>query len=152
MHQDFFDMLHKDHEEVEEILNSVKNADTAKSQIEQLNDEIMPHMLAEEKAFYPHLLELADSKHDAQEGVKEHNEAKSLLKNLMSMSTNDSKNWMNTFHELKNGIIHHIKNEESKIFKHARKLLNDDTMQTVMSEFQAEKQLAKDSMKTAAMR
>lgn len=146
MHQDFFDMLHKDHEEVEDILNQIESDSAARDRLERLNEEILPHMQAEEWAFYPKLIDLAESKKDAQEGIKEHNETKSHLKNLMRMSTT-SGDWMSTFTELKRGIEHHVKNEESKIFDHARNLLSEDQIESIMKDFQKEKKRAKENLK-----
>ena len=149
MHQEFFDVLHKDHEEVDEILSQIEiatNGSTREQHMKHLMEEIIPHMRGEEAAFYSALLKHEESKSDTQEGMKEHKEAEETLKTLRDMSTR-SKEWMDTFHELREEIQHHVQEEESKIFDHARQLLSEDQMYTIMTSFESEKERMKNRVK-----
>jgi hemerythrin-like domain-containing protein len=148
MHQEFFNMLHKDHVEVDGILSKIEmlTGSSRQTYLNVLKQEIVPHMRGEEKAFYPALLENSESKSDAQEGIKEHQEAESTLTRLMGMSATGSDEWMSIFNELKEQIQHHVQDEESKIFDHARTVLSEERMKAIMAEFQSEKERVKKSV------
>ena len=67
MHQDLFELLKKDHRELMEILDQLKETSDRSSKkredlFMQLKQEIVPHMRAEEKAFYSVLLKNNEAK------------------------------------------------------------------------------------------
>lgn len=151
MPNQFFQMLKKDHKEVKGILGQLTETKggAVKKRDElflKLRVELVPHMKAEESTFYPPLLAKKESRDDAMEGVEEHHVSDMVLKELETMPKGEDQ-WgakMAVFKEL---VEHHIKDEESKVFKSAEKALDHDEIQNIMKQFDQEKQKIKKSLK-----
>jgi len=151
MPNQFFQMLKKDHEEVKTILGQLKETkDSALKKREELFQklrvELVPHMKAEESTFYPPLLGKKESREDAMEGVEEHHVSEMVLKELETMQKGEDQ-WgakMAVFKEL---VEHHIKDEQSKVFKSAEKALSSDEFQIIMKQFEEEKQAIKKNLR-----
>lgn len=145
---EFFQMLKKDHIEVKGILGQLTDTKEGKKREElfkKLREELVPHMKAEEITFYPPLMAKKEAREDAMEGVEEHHVSDLILKELEMMPKGEEQ-WgakMAVFSEL---VEHHIKDEESKVFKSAAKALNPDELQTIMKKFEQEKQKIKKTM------
>ncbi|MFZ3047093.1 MAG: hemerythrin domain-containing protein, partial [Desulfatirhabdiaceae bacterium] len=107
MHNEFFQMLKKDHEEVKGILGQLK--ETKKSEpkkreelFKKLRKELVPHMKAEESTFYPPLMAKKEAREDAMEGMEEHHVSDMVLKELEEMGKGEDR-WgakMGVFKEL----------------------------------------------------
>jgi len=144
MHE-FLEELKKDHREVKEILEKLKSTGNEKIREDlflELRKEIQPHMKAEEKAFYPALTKNKDSKENALEGFEEHHVTEVVLKELEKMGKAEER-WlakMKVFAEL---VDHHVEEEESKIFKDAQSVLDDEEMDKILEGFQKEKEQQK---------
>lgn len=150
MHNDFFETIKKDHQEVKDILQKIKKTgDGATKEREnlfsKLKMEIMPHMKAEEKAFYPALKEKKEAREDSMQAVEEHHITEIVLKELDSMSK-DKEEWMAKLSVFMELVEHHIEEEESKVFKDAKQVLDDKQMESIFSSFQQEKEQIKSSM------
>jgi hemerythrin-like domain-containing protein len=147
----FFQMLKKDHEDVKNILGQLKETKESAPKkreelFQKLREELVPHMKAEESTFYPPLLAKKESREDAMEGVEEHHVSEMVLKELEKMPKGEDQ-WgakMGVFKEL---VEHHIKDEESKVFKSAEKTLDHDEIQSIMKKFDQEKQKIKKNLK-----
>jgi hemerythrin-like domain-containing protein len=151
MQNEFFQMLKKDHEKVKGILGPLKKTKESAPKkrdelFQNLRRELVPHMKAEESTFYPPLLAKKESREDAMEGVEEHHVRDMVLKELETMPKGEDQ-WgakMAVFKEL---VEHHIKDEESKVFKSAEKALDHDEMQNIMKQFEQEKQAIKKNLR-----
>jgi len=147
MHNEFFSLLKKDHQEVMSMLDQIKELSSREyKQKEQLfmqmKQELVPHIKAEEKAFYSVLRENEDTKEDAMEGMEEHHAAELIMIELEKLDK-QSEFWPAKLSVFKEMISHHIKEEESKIFKDAE-TLSDDVMSTIKDNFQKEKERIKE--------
>ena len=146
---EFFQMLKKDHVEIKLILGHLVETKESKKREElfqKLRTELVPHMKAEESTFYPPLMENKNAREDAMEGIEEHHVSDLVLKELEKMPKGEEK-WgakMGVFKEL---VEHHIKDEESKVFKSAQKALDSEEFQAIMKKFDQEKQKLKKSLK-----
>jgi len=146
---DFFQMLKKDHVEVKGILGQLTETKESKKREElfqKLREELVPHMKAEESTFYQPLLAKKEAREDALEGVEEHHVSEMVLKELEKTPKGEDQ-WgakMGVFKEL---VEHHIKDEESKVFKSAEKALDHDEFQNIMKKFDQEKQKIKKTLK-----
>ena len=148
---EFFQMLKKDHETVKEILGQLVEAkETAPKKREELFQklrmELVPHMKAEESVFYPPLVAKEASRDDAMEGVEEHHVSEMVLKELETMPKGEDR-WgakMTVFKEL---VEHHIKDEQSKVFKSAEEALSSEELQYIMKQFEQEKQAFKKTLR-----
>lgn len=152
MHDDLFNLLKKDHQEVMGLLEKIKGLSDREPQkrselFNQVKMEIVPHMKAEEKAFYPVLLKDKKSKEDAMEGMEEHHAAEMVLNELIRMSPQEEF-WPAKLSVFKEMVQHHIQEEEGTIFKHAREVIPHDQMSQIVENFEKEKEKVKG--KTAA--
>lgn len=141
--------LKKDHKETKEILEKLKESSGAKNRetlFKKMMMELQPHMKAEEKVFYPVLVEEEESREDTLESIEEHHVSEMVLKELEKMEKGKEQ-WlakMKVFAEL---VDHHIKEEESKIFKGANKVLGDDQMTEILEQFQTAKEQLRSQLK-----
>lgn len=148
MHE-FLEELKKDHQEVKEILEKLKSSGGEKNREKlflELKKEIQPHMKAEEKAFYTLLAKEKESKENALEGFEEHHVTEMVLKELDKMGKAEER-WlakMKVFAEL---VDHHVEEEESKIFKDAQSVLDDEQMDEILENFNDEKEQLKRKIK-----
>ena len=149
MPNEFFKMLKKDHVEQKGILEQLTETKEAKKREElfkKLKEELVPHIKAEESAFYPPLLAKKEAREDALEGLEEHHVSELIQKELEMMPKGEDQ-WgakMSVFKEL---VEHHIKDEESKVFKSAEKVLKPDEFENIMKKFDQEKEKIKKSLK-----
>ncbi len=70
-----------------------------------------------------------------------------LIQKELEMMPKGEDQWgakMSVFKEL---VEHHIKDEESKVFKSAEKVLDQDEIQNIMKKFDEEKQKIKKNLK-----
>jgi hypothetical protein len=151
MHNEFFQILKKDHEEVKGILGKLKETKESAPKkreelFQKLRTELVPHMKSEESAFYQPLLAKKDAREDAMEGMEEHHVAEMVLKELEKMPKGEDE-WgakMSVFKEI---VEHHIQEEETRVFKSAEKALGHEEIQNIMKQFEQEKQKIKKTLK-----
>jgi len=90
----------------------------------QLKVELMAHAAAEERFLYVHLL-MEDGGLDAsRHALHEHHEVDELLEDL-SVRDKNQDGWIATAKQLSFKVRHHLKEEESKFFQLAGRLLSD---------------------------
>ncbi|MFW5636309.1 MAG: hemerythrin domain-containing protein [Thermodesulfobacteriota bacterium] len=147
MHQELFELLKKDHEEVKSLLKQLKetkNGDAKKREelFAEVKKEIQPHQAGEEKAFYPVLKENEETKEDVLESIEEHHVSKLVLRELDGMNK-DSDQWLAKLKVFKEIVEHHIQEEEKEIFEDAKKAISDEQMKSIIENFKKEKEAAK---------
>jgi hemerythrin-like domain-containing protein len=147
MLNEFFNLLKKDHQEVMSMLDQMK--ETSKNEarkrgqlLMQLKQELFPHLRGEEKAFYPILRESEETKEDAMEAMEEHHTAELILGELGNMPAQDEF-WSAKLSVFQETIRHHIEEEEDKIFADAKKVISKDQIESVLHNFQKEKEMIK---------
>ncbi len=150
MAHEFLDMLHKEHKEVQGILDelsktSMTSTDRRQELFMTLRQNLIPHLTGEEKYFYPALEEKSESKMDALAAEEEHHAARMTLGELEKTSQQDE-HWIPKLMVLKEMVDHHIKEEESKIFSDARRTLSEDRMRSIMQSYENEKSMAMKQM------
>ncbi|RPI66623.1 MAG: hemerythrin domain-containing protein [Geobacteraceae bacterium] len=147
---EFFQMLKKDHKVVKGILGQLEETgDKSKERDElfqKLKEELVPHMKAEEIAFYQPLLAKKEAREVALEGVEEHHVSEMVFKELEVMPK-DQDQWAAKLSVFKELLEHHIKEEEGAIFKTAEEVLSRTKYQSILKQFVEEKQKFKESLK-----
>lgn len=117
MAQQLFDLLKRDHRQVEKWMTQIE--DGPESQREELfttlQDALEKHMQMEEKYFYPQVKKIKELKDLATDAIEEHEQAKNFLSQLEDMDLDDEE-WLTTFSEMRQGILHHVQDEEKKVF------------------------------------
>ncbi len=127
---DIFDVLTSDHEKVQKILEQMEQTSTRAAKrretlLEYLNENLLPHMYAEEQFFYQILLDESSDKEVAYQALEEHRAAKSVLMDLEEAPSDDPR-WSARLKVLKELVEHHIEEEETTVFDLARSLMDED--------------------------
>ena len=146
---EFFQLLKKDHVEVKGILGQLAEAKESKKREElfhTLKIALVPHMKAEESAFYAPLGTKKEAREDAVEGIEEHHVSEMVLKELEKMPRAEDQ-WGAKVKVFKELVEHHIKEEEGKIFKSAEKSFEKNEFEDIRNKFEKEKEKIKKSLK-----
>lgn len=128
-----YDILMKEHNLVADLLQQAMR-DNSKDTLLKIKAETDPHMAGEEKLFYPELEKKEELRELVSHAYEEHNEARSIMSELESMSESD-KNLSSKIKELKESIEHHVEEEENKVFPEARKALSNDKAQQIAQQY-----------------
>jgi hemerythrin-like domain-containing protein len=144
-------IIEKDHEELKEILEQLENASqgAVKKKEElfmKLKMELLPHMKAEEKHFYPVLGESKSSRQISMEAIEEHHVAEMVFKELDKLDK-DEERWSAKLKVFKEILEHHIEEEEEEVFEVAEDVLDEDQLDEIMTAFNEEKEKAKKKYK-----
>src|SRR5579871_866172 len=119
--------LKADHDLFKKLLKGIlgtTNSDKRNHLFEQLKTELTAHSRAEEKVLYEPLEKSKEGKPEALEGFVEHEDADYLVTELSDMAGVESDEWTARCHVLQEMLTHHIEEEESDVFKTARKMFD----------------------------
>lgn len=125
---DAVDVLMADHREAEDVFEAFQEA-TSDSEKKKLAEKVclalIVHMQVEEEIFYPESRAAGVDDGDLDEGIAEHDAAKTLIAEIETMNPGDDL-YDAKVHVLSEEIEHHVKEEEEKdgLFAQARE--NDD--------------------------
>jgi hemerythrin superfamily protein len=145
MYQDLFNTLKKDHKEVKSIFSQLKEASQSAQRqelLQQLQEELLPHMISEEKVLYPALKKSEEIREDALEALEEHHAAQLILKELMKLSPDDER-FKAKVTVLMEMVDHHVEEEEDVIFKDVKKQFSSQEAGELLESFTKEKEKAK---------
>jgi hemerythrin superfamily protein len=137
---DIYTALHKDHEEVRELLDRLVrtteiNQDTS-DLLARIRDALIPHARAEEEVFYNSIRQIASDRDLVMHGFREHLEAETLLRTLQGMAMIGVE-WTAAAEKLRDAVNHHIQDEETKIFPQAKRLFDQQEAEQIGAAFQA---------------
>jgi hemerythrin-like domain-containing protein len=121
---EIWDMLKDDHGQVKDTLGKMKDT-MDPDLLNQVQQMLAVHMQFEETNLYPVLEKNPATKAIAVQARNEHQMAKQVLNNLVK-SQGDRTQWAANVNQLDQLISTHVKNEESYVFREAKKLVNDD--------------------------
>jgi hemerythrin superfamily protein len=124
-----YECLKKDHKTVEGLLNKlVKSSEGGtenwKKVIDQIRDELIPHARAEEAVLYNALRDADESKSLVAHSYGEHAMAETELRMLQAMKVIDV-NWTALAEKLRHDLLHHVEEEESKVFAAAHSVFSN---------------------------
>jgi hypothetical protein len=128
---DLLDTLKSEHDEVKSLLADLQEADTSarrKSLVQQLKLSLVPHTKAEQKVLYDAVIAIRDKdvQIDGHEGYIEHELASRTLQQLASIENAASPEHKAAAKVLKELVEHHIKEEESNVWRDAKDHFSDD--------------------------
>lgn len=123
--QQLFDLLKKDHRLAEKMMKQIETAaeDEREDLLLSLKEALTEHMLMEEKEFYPKLKKISAMEDKVQDALDEHSETKEYLSELEDTDVDDE-DWMTAFQSMREGVEHHIQDEEKEIFPESQKHLD----------------------------
>ena len=134
-------LLETDHRRFEKLLASgeATTRRAAKRRSEVLITvaaELNVHETLEEKLLYPALRPHAEANEIVLEGYQEHHVADLVLKELQNLPTADEQ-WGPKFKVFKESVEHHIQEEEGKMFRIARAVLDSETLASLAARMRA---------------
>ncbi len=129
---DAIELLEREHRRFENLMKqgeeTTERARTARRELlATLTSELNAHELMEEKVLYPALQAHAETREVVLEGFEEHHVADLIIHELRDVATNDEA-WGAKFKVLKENIEHHIKEEESNMFRLARGIFSREEL------------------------
>lgn len=145
--KEFFKAITKDHDEVKELMQKLtKSSDGAVKTREKLflalKKELVPHVKAEEVAFYPALMNNKESRKHTLEAIEEHGLTEMVLNQLETLPVEDEV-WSAKMKVLQELVEHHMEEEEDELFELAEEEINKDDFKQIMQAFQKEKEKVK---------
>jgi hemerythrin superfamily protein len=137
-----YNTLKADHRKVNQLFEKIiaaKNNNTREKLFDELKLALLAHAEAEHTSFYQALKQHEEEKQRIKHADEEHDEVKSYLSTLAKININSDK-WMEQIGELKHAVQHHVKEEESQMFKEAKKILTADEEEQALEKFNDLKQ------------
>ena len=130
-------LLKKDHMTVKRLFERFEKARSGKKEIaDRIVKELAVHSAVEEQLFYPAVRlkakrsEMEDADEQVLEALEEHHVAKWLLTEIEKMSEDDER-FEAKVSVLMESIKHHVKEEETALFRYARRLFSRDELVTL---------------------
>jgi hemerythrin-like domain-containing protein len=155
MERSLFEFLERDHETIKDILGQLEQTTDGEGKkrdelFTRLKQEIIPHMKAEESAFYPALRD-EEARRNALVAAEEHHAALLILDEL-ERTPKDDERWEAKLSVLRRLVSDHIDEEESTLFEDAREILTDEEMNEIFAHFRNEKEKAAKTVKAGRKR
>jgi iron-sulfur cluster repair protein YtfE (RIC family) len=135
---DIYSRIKKDHDEMKRMMKKVSSKFDEQT-FNQLAEELDSHQAAEERVFYPSLIQAQQTHELALEAKEEHHVANLLLRELRT-NAKGTDVWQAKFTVLQENVLHHIQEEESKVFPSAQKVLSADQAKQMTQQFEEQKQ------------
>jgi hemerythrin superfamily protein len=138
---DAVELLTSQHQEAENLFKQIE-ASSDPTEKQTLLNEVMAalrmHTKIEEEVLYPVLRnEMTESTKLFEEAMQEHQEAKKAMKELESMSPEES-DWQDHFEILMHGVLHHAKEEETEMFPKMQEQLGAERLQELGEQMEAD--------------
>jgi len=142
---DILGTLKKEHDEVKGLLSDLQSSKSSaerKGLVKKIGAALVPHSVAEEKVVYKKMIALSDKQAqvDGYEGSLEHTWAAKTLERLAAIDDAASSEHLATAKVLKELVEHHIKEEESNIWRDVRKHCSDEDRAQMNARYLSEKQ------------
>ena len=139
-------LLHQDHETVGAMIDEIPDCDAGDERLQELArsiaDALTVHAKIEEDLFYPELRDRSEDEEqltDVFEAYTEHDVIKHLLV-LIKSGKGPDEQFKAELQVLGESVKHHVKEEESTIFKLARKFMSREELETCGLEMAEEKE------------
>ena len=137
-------LLKEDHQDVKDLLSQMeKTTERGAKKRQQLWEKcraaLLAHAHAENRVFYQPLLREGDDPEMILEAEVEHQVVERLMDDIQSTDVTSEK-WIAKVTVLKELVEHHVKEEESSIFKEARKAFDRKQLEAMGDEFKQAKQ------------
>ncbi len=135
-----YEALKKDHDTLKPLLDQLVNAsslddESRTSLINQIRDEIVPHARAEEAVFYNSLASIDASKGIVTHSYGEHMAAETMLRTLQGLDKVGLE-FETLAKQFRDSVLHHIQEEETRVFAEARQVLLDEEARLMADAFE----------------
>lgn len=125
---DIYDYLKMDHDHVDKLFKQFEKSKIPARQVQIVTliaQELLVHAKSEQETFYKALEPHFESRPEVLHGKKEHAEIEAQIVEVLD-SKNTGSGWHKKVEKLKELVQHHVKDEESSIFKEAKKVLSEN--------------------------
>jgi len=139
---DALKLIKADHQRLGDLLEEALDTDDSRERadlLHQIRAELMAHEEMEETIFYPALRSNAKAKEIVLEGYEEHHVIDMILDELLDIEE-ESDQWKAKLKVLKENIEHHIEEEEGEMFKYAKQIFDEGTLEELGKKMQATKE------------
>ncbi len=141
---DIFQLLEKDHREVEQLFQRILSSrgeqttgmGSPMALMNQLAHMLKAHMAAEERTLYASLMDNSKTREIVNESRKEHEEARGLINEVAASQSNVL---ISRVEVLQQAIQHHVQEEEGRLFREARQVIDQQMASQIGSRFEQEK-------------
>lgn len=126
-------LIRHDHENLKRLLEAAQKAEQADSRaglFAEIRSELAAHERMEEEVLYTRLRDEAKTRDTVLEGFEEHHVADVVLDEMMEVDFG-SDVWAAKLKVLKEGLEHHIEEEESEMLPAAEKILGASELETL---------------------
>jgi hemerythrin superfamily protein len=143
-----YSALKKDHQKIETLLNrlvdsSEQGTDEWKGLVKEIRDELIPHSRAEEALFYNPIRETEHGSGLIAHSYTEHAVAETELRTLQAMEAINA-NWTALAKKLRHDLLHHVEEEEGKVFGAAKLVFSDEEAEQIGESFEQLKPMVKE--------
>ncbi|MGZ4148034.1 MAG: hemerythrin domain-containing protein [Actinomycetota bacterium] len=137
-------LLKDDHDKVKKMLRQLdetteRAVKTREEVFTKLKSDLVVHEAIEEEIFYPALKQHAETKEIVLEAYEEHNVVDMVMGEIEQTPFEDE-TWAAKLTVMKENLEHHIEEEEGEMFKQARDVFDQDTLERLGEQMQARKQ------------
>jgi len=134
------ELLTADHKKVKGLFEKAEELEGGKQKavFDQIKKELETHTHIEETIFYPAVEKLQELKDMVRESLKEHNQVKTLLRELENL-TPDDEEFAEKFEELMENVEHHVQEEWGEMFPLVKDQLDEQMLTRLGSLMMAEK-------------
>jgi hemerythrin superfamily protein len=136
------ELLKQDHQKVKELFEQAEDSEAGTEQkriFRQIKTELETHARIEESVFYPAMQKHQELKEMVRESLEEHNQVKSLLKEMENL-VDDSEKFESKLQILMENVEHHAEEEEEgKMFPKVRQIVDPATLDRLGQELEAAK-------------
>lgn len=125
-----YDALSKDHREFERLLDQLLQASKSGNEswkpiLDTLRRGVVAHAHAEEAVLYNAMREADQAKGLVMHSYGEHAKAETEMRTLGAAKAVDA-NWTSLVEKLRKDLLHHIQEEESRVFAAARQVFSQE--------------------------
>lgn len=135
---DIFEKLEGQHEQVREAFLefgrlTFDDKENRKRLFKDIKSQLMLHTQIEEDAVYPVLGQFKELKGLIDESYEEHQMVEKQL-NELDRWMDSFEDWQSKMLQLEHAVMHHVSDEETKVFPQARQLLSQQQMQDMLND------------------
>jgi hemerythrin-like domain-containing protein len=133
-----YDLLKIEHRDVKKLFKQIVDNERFQDDVySQIKTALTIHMEGEEKVFYSKLENNPESRDIVLEAFEEHDVGKKIINDIDNSSIDDVK--LAKVKVLNEAINQHIEEEESDLFKKAKKVLSNEQEREIARQFMDEK-------------
>ena len=135
------ELLENDHQTFRKLLEELaatteRGVKTRKELFNKLTLELSLHETIEEEIFYPALEEHPKLQEKVAEGIQEHHVADLIVAEIAKLDVSDEM-WTAKVAVLKEGVEHHMEEEEKEMFPLARRVFEPEELEDLAADMEA---------------